>query len=243
MSKSSKNTAKDPFSHFLIENHARTLGANVTNVLREAIIRGELRPGAPLGQEFLARTFGVSRVPIRESLRQLAAEGLVELAPHKGAFVAHLTLEELDELYGIIWSLETLAAREGVPKLTDADIAAMAALVKECDAISDPAEWYRASCALHHVVVAASGWLRCVRIVDECRRNIGRYVIDQPFFAAHVNEWRERNRALYEACRKRDAEAAVAALGVMRTLSTAQVRAYLKETLAARKKKGAERVA
>lgn len=226
---------QDFFARFH-ESGNRTLGGSVTNALREAIIRGELAPGAPLGQEFLARKLGVSRVPIRESLKQLAAEGLVEHAPHRGAIVARLTLEELDELYGIIWSLETLGAREGVPKLTDDDIKTMARLVRQCDTITQPADWYRASCDLHRVVLGASGWRRCVRIVDECRRNIGRYIIDRPFFAAHVMEWRERNRAFYEACRRRDAEAAVAALGVMRTISTGQIRDYLKESLEGKKK-------
>jgi len=216
---------------FQIGKDARTLGANVTNTLRDAIIRGKLAPGQPLGQEYLAGLFGVSRVPIRECLKQLASEGLVEVQPHRGAVVAHLSLDELDELYGIIWSLETLAVREGVPRLTETDIATMDAIVKQLDTLENPAEWYRTSVAFHRAILVASGWQRCLRIVDECRRNIGRYIMEESFFAAHVGEWRSRNRALFEACQKRDVEAAVAALEVMQRFSTTQIREHLKASL------------
>ena len=214
-----------------IGKDSRTLGANVTNALRNAIITGKLAPGEPLGQEYLAKLFGVSRVPIRECLKQLASEGLVEVEPHRGAVVAHLSLDELDELYGIIWSLETLAVRQGVPLLSDADIASMAVIVDKLDTLEDPVEWYRTSVAFHRTIIVASGWQRCLRIVDECRRNIGRYIMEAQFFAENVGAWRLRNRALFNACSSRDVDAAIEALDVMRRYSTAQIRDHLEETL------------
>lgn len=220
---------------------ARTLGANVTNAVRNAIIQGKLAPGEPLGQEYLASLFGVSRVPIRECLKQLASEGLVEVEPHKGAVVAHLSFDELDELYGIIWSLETLAARVGVPQLSKDEIATMAGMVEQLDLIDGPAEWYRTSVAFHRMILVASGLQRCVRIVDECRKNIGRYIMEEEFFAQHVGEWRERNRALFRACKRRDVEAAVLALDVMRRFSTAQIRDHLKASLNAGREPQARR--
>ncbi len=220
---------------------ARTLGANVTNAVRNAIIQGKLAPGEPLGQEYLANLFGVSRVPIRECLKQLASEGLVEVEPHKGAVVAHLSLDELDELYGIIWSLETLAVRAGVPRLSDEEIATMEKIVMQMDRVDDPVEWYRTSVAFHRMILVASGWQRCIRIVDECRKNIGRYIMEQEFFAEHVGEWRDRNRALFKACERRDVEAAVTALDVMRRFSTTQIRDHLKASLGGDEAKQAKR--
>lgn len=214
-----------------IGRDARTLGANISNALREAIITGTLAPGQALGQEYLARVFGVSRVPVRESLKQLAAEGLVVVAPHKGAVVARLSEEELDELYGIIWALEEAAVRVAVPRLGDAQLAAMEQAMAQMEAISEPAAWYRVSVAFHRMILVASGWQRCVRIVDECRKNIGRYIMEERFFLAHVQDWRSRNRALLEACRARDPDAAVAALEVMRRLSTAQIREHLRQAI------------
>lgn len=214
-----------------IGKDARTLGANVSNALREAIITGQLAPGQALGQEHLARAFGVSRVPIRESLRQLAAEGLVTVEPHKGAVVARLSVHELDELYGIIWALEETAVRVAVPRLGDAQLAALERAMTQMESIDDPVAWYRVSVAFHRMILVASGWDRCVRIVDECRKNIGRYIMEEGFFRAHVGDWSRRNRALLDACRAHDPEAAVAALAVMRRLSTAQIRAHLERDL------------
>lgn len=212
-----------------IGKDARTLGANISNALREAIIRGQLAPGQALGQEHLARVFGVSRVPVRESLKQLAAEGLVEVQPHKGAVVARLSVQELDELYGIIWALEEAAVRVAVPQLSDAQIAAMEQAMAQMDRITDPVEWYRVSVSFHRMILVASGWQRCVKIVDECRKNIGRYIMEERFFLAHVEDWRTRNRALLAACRDRNPDAAVQALEVMRRLSTGQIREHLRQ--------------
>ena len=221
-------------SELQIGKDARTLGANVTNALRNAIIRGRLPPGQSLGQEYLARLFDVSRVPIRESLKQLAAEGLVELEPHRGAIVANLSLDELDELYAIIWALESLAARIGVPRLSDADLSMMAQMVDRLEIVSDPVDWYELSVSFHRVILVASRWKQCLRIVDECRKNIGRYIVEESFFSAHVADWRQRNRALFEACKRRDVDAALQALDVMRRFSTAQVRDHVKELLGSR---------
>lgn len=214
-----------------IGRDVRTLGANISNALREAIITGKLVPGQALGQEYLARVFGVSRVPVRESLKQLAAEGLVVVVPHKGAVVARLSEEELDELYGIIWALEEAAVRVAVPRLGDAQLAALEQAMAQMETISEPAAWYRVSVAFHRMILVASGWERCVRIVDECRKNIGRYIMEERFFLAHVQDWCSRNRALLEACRARDPDAAVAALEVMRRLSTAQIREHLRQAV------------
>jgi DNA-binding GntR family transcriptional regulator len=213
-----------------IKVDSRTLGDMITKSLRQAIIRGELRPGEPLVQETLARAFNVSRIPIRESLRQLATEGLVEHQPHKGAVVARLSLDELDELYGIIWSLEALAIPKAIKHLTEADIDSMREILTRMRAARlTPIEWYRCNVAFHRVILVASQWKRVLRTVDENRTNIGRYVTDPVFFARHVREWTRRNNDLFEACQQRDVQRALAALEVMRTLSTATVREHLKE--------------
>ncbi|MDY0748050.1 GntR family transcriptional regulator [Paucibacter sp. R3-3] len=218
------------FDSVQIDADARTLGASVTHRLRLAITRGELMPGQPLGQEDLAQRFGVSRVPIRDSLKQLAAEGLVDLAPYRGAVVAQLSLDELDELYGIIWSLEALCVEKAVPLLGVAELARMAALIDEMEREARPSEWYALSVSFHSLILVAAGRSRCVRIVDECRHNVGRYLIERDFFATQVPAWRARNRKLFEACRRRDTAAAIKALDVMRTLSTGQIREHLKAT-------------
>lgn len=77
--------------------------------LREMIVEGDLRPGEKIPENTLCERFGVSRTPLRESLKALAAEGLVSLLPNRGAIVTVITRTEIDELFPIIGALEALA--------------------------------------------------------------------------------------------------------------------------------------
>jgi DNA-binding GntR family transcriptional regulator len=86
----------------------RTAAEHIYPQLRRAILLGGLRPGAPPIQEELADSFGVSRMPIRDALRTLSAEGLVDLLPYRGARVTRLTMDELEELYAMRIGLEAL---------------------------------------------------------------------------------------------------------------------------------------
>jgi DNA-binding GntR family transcriptional regulator len=95
--------------------------ARVAAYLREAILGGKLRPGDRIRQEEVAAQFGASRLPVREALRILAAEGLTELEPHKGARVPRLTQHEVEVIYRMRERLEPLALAESLPRLTAAD--------------------------------------------------------------------------------------------------------------------------
>jgi DNA-binding GntR family transcriptional regulator len=91
----------------------------VAAYLREAILRGEIGPGERIGQEDVARRLGASRLPVREALRILEAEGLTEHAMNKGARVPRLSMREVDVLYQIRERIESLALVEGLPDLTE----------------------------------------------------------------------------------------------------------------------------
>ena len=95
--------------------------ARVAAYLRDAILGGQLRPGERIRQEEVAEQFGASRLPVREALRILAAEGLTELEPHKGARVPRLTQHEVEVIYRMRERLEPLALAESLPWLTAAD--------------------------------------------------------------------------------------------------------------------------
>jgi DNA-binding GntR family transcriptional regulator len=94
----------------------------VVDHLRRLILDGDYSPGERLRQEDLAGLLGVSAMPVREGLRQLQAEGLVEFAPRRGAFVAQLSPDEFDELYHMREELEALALRWAIERLEPADI-------------------------------------------------------------------------------------------------------------------------
>jgi DNA-binding GntR family transcriptional regulator len=95
--------------------------ARVAAYLREAILGGQLRPGDRIRQEDIAAKFGASRLPVREALRMLEAEGLTEHEPNKGARVPRLTQHEVEVIYGMRERLEPLALAESLPLLTEAD--------------------------------------------------------------------------------------------------------------------------
>lgn len=105
--------------------------------LRDAILRGELRPGDRIRQEEVAEQLGASRVPVREALRILEAEGLTEHEAHKGARVPRLSQHEVDMIYQMRERLEPLALIESLPHLGDADLAHVTELQEQIEANED----------------------------------------------------------------------------------------------------------
>src|SRR5262245_65995160 len=85
----------------------RTIADQVAEVIRQRILSGQLKGGQPIRQEHLAAEMGVSRIPLREALKQLAAEGFVTLDSHKGAVVAELSVDEVEELLHLRLRLHT----------------------------------------------------------------------------------------------------------------------------------------
>jgi DNA-binding GntR family transcriptional regulator len=101
--------------------------------LRCLILEGEFAPGDKLQQADLADRLGVSAMPVREGLRHLEAEGLVEFIPRRGAFVASLTAEEFDELYHMREALEALALRWAIEQIDQRQIARLYELLEETE--------------------------------------------------------------------------------------------------------------
>ena len=108
-------------------NH-RTLAGAVVDRLREQILSNAYPAGTQLRQDALAASFGVSRIPVREALIQLEAEGLVQMIPHKGAMVTELTREEVNDVFDLRVLLETRLFRDSIGKLTQDDFAAIQAI-------------------------------------------------------------------------------------------------------------------
>ncbi|GAA3967297.1 GntR family transcriptional regulator [Actinomadura viridis] len=96
-----------------------SLGYFATRVLRDKIVEGTLRPGQRIFQEAIAEQLGLSRIPVRDALRQLESEGLVRLVPNSPARVAELDPAEFTEIYEMREHLEPLAVERSAPNLTD----------------------------------------------------------------------------------------------------------------------------
>ena len=106
----------------------------IAESLRTAILDGSYRPGERIRQEDVAARSGASRIPVREALRMLAAEGLVTLVANSGAWVTRLTMAECAELYLIRERLEPLLLRSSMPRLGEAEIGRLAELTEAMEA-------------------------------------------------------------------------------------------------------------
>lgn len=181
----------------------------VTTALRDAILSGELRPGDRLLQEQLAEQLRVSRIPLRDALHRLEAEGLVRIGPRRGAEVASLTPADVREIYAIRIALETELVRDAIGALTPADIDRLVDMSEHMDdRLDDPAAGGRARRAFYSELYRFAGRPRTHRLIFALRDDVQRYHVmhDQ-------SEARHSHAELRDAIRTKDAERAVRLLG------------------------------
>ena len=129
-----------------------TLPAALARRLRDLITEGDLAPGARLNERALCERLGVSRTPLREAFRLLAADGLVTLAPNRGAIVTELSLRDVRESFDVMSGLEALSGELACRHVTDAEIAEIKALTFEmlaCHARGDLPGYYRRNREIH----------------------------------------------------------------------------------------------
>lgn len=139
---------------------------DVARRLREAIYDGELPAGQPIRQEAVAQDLGVSRIPVREALRQLEAEGLVVIRPHSGARVARLDYVECEEIYKMRERLEPLALAESIASISDEQIEAAIAVGTRLETLrGDPKAWLEGDRNLHLACYAGVETPRLLRMI------------------------------------------------------------------------------
>src|SRR5437879_4785809 len=122
---------------------------DITSVLRKNIYDGILSSGVSLKQEELADQFGVSRIPIREALKKLEAEGLVRHEPNKGAVVSSHSISDVIEMLDIRIGLETRALKLAIPNLNKKHLDRCEAILKRYDASSKPSVWSALNLEFH----------------------------------------------------------------------------------------------
>jgi DNA-binding GntR family transcriptional regulator len=151
-----------------------TAQEKVIAVLREAVLRGLLAPGARLRQEELAELFSTSRIPIRDGLRALEYEGLVTSEPHRGFTVTGLDISDIEEIYELRIVLEGHAVRMAVPLLTEADREQFEATFQAMEASDDPDELLALREKLYLDLYAVSGRRRLVSLLGRLRQDVAR---------------------------------------------------------------------
>jgi DNA-binding GntR family transcriptional regulator len=202
----------------------QTLSSMALHLLRERIISGELRPGAKLSDLVLSREIGISRTPLREAIRQLAADGLVDIVPHQGATVRAPSGDELDELYEIRGLLEGHAAARAATHRSAAQVDELWALCTAMEAIVPPAsgdtltaegtkEQREIDLGFHRRVLALSGLTRLQRLVEDAGIIARPFeTMDELLTVAQLASAQRHHRAIAQAIADGDAERARAAM-------------------------------
>jgi len=138
----------------------RLLAAEVVERLRDMIVQGELAPGVKLNERVLCERLRTSRTPVREAIKYLASEGLVELLPNRGAIVSPITAATVREMFEILGALEALAGELACANASDADIAEIRALHYQMlahHARGELAPYFRCNQEIHMRLVEAAG--------------------------------------------------------------------------------------
>ena len=180
----------------------------IADVLRGEIARGLIRPGSPLRQEALAGRFAVSRIPVRDALRQLEGEGMVTVVPNRGAFVAELTVEDVREIYHLRLLVEVDLIGEAVPR-TDKD--ALREIEEEAaraERLSSTPDWIDGDRAFHRALYLPAARPRQLDLAMSLRTAIERYQAAYSELPAMRVSWLRDHAALIEALRNGDVQAA-----------------------------------
>jgi DNA-binding GntR family transcriptional regulator len=130
-------------------NTAGATGRRIAQEIRQDILEGRLRPGERIGQEELAERFDASRIPVREGLKLLEAEGLITIVPNAGAWVSKLDAFEFDQTYKLREQVESLAIRESIDHLTDSQVNRLGELAEEIAAATDVETFLRVDREFH----------------------------------------------------------------------------------------------
>lgn len=183
----------------------------VFNTLRQAILKGEMEPGERLMEITLANKLGVSRTPIREAIRKLELEGLVNMIPRKGAVVASISEKDMKDVLEVRITLEELAVKLAVKNMEPEDIEQLRAAAKgfENAVISrDIVDIVEADVAFHDIIYNKTGNSRLIQIINNLREQMYRYRLEYIKDARTHSILISEHNDIIEALRSKDVEAA-----------------------------------
>jgi len=182
------------------ENEYLPLRDVVFNTLRQAILRGEFKPGERLMEIQLANKLGVSRTPIREAIRKLELEGLVIMIPRKGAEVADITEKSLRDVLEVRKALEELAVQLACEKITQEELEELEQagenFKKVLNRSKDITEVAEADVRFHDVIYMATDNQKLIHVPLPCR------IFEEPRCARAIDPGTRRDRVPYQEKRK-----------------------------------------
>ena len=189
----------------------------VFNTLREAILKGDLKPGERLMELQLASKLGVSRTPIREAIRMLEQEGLAVTTPRKGAEVAKMTLKDMEDVLEIRDALDELAVRIACQKISDEQLRQledMKELFEKSTQTGNVKKIAEADVTFHDVIYEATGNPKLVTLLNNLREQVYRYRVEYIKDPKNYPTLIAEHEAILESLKNRDVKNAVEAMHV-----------------------------
>ena len=189
----------------------------VFNTLREAILKGDLKPGERLMELQLASKLGVSRTPIREAIRMLEQEGLAVTTPRKGAEVAKMTLKDMEDVLEIRDALDELAVRIACQKISDEQLKQledMKELFEKSTQTGNVKKIAEADVTFHDVIYEATGNPKLVTLLNNLREQVYRYRVEYIKDPKNYPTLIAEHEAILESLKNRDVKNAVEAMHV-----------------------------
>ena len=193
-----------PSSHILT---APALYEQVAERLRSRIFAHELPPGGWIDEQALALEYGISRTPLREALKVLAAEGLVVLKPRRGCYVTQLSEQDIDEVFPVMALLEGRVAAEAARRATSADFARLAAIHAELErhaTANDADRFFETNQRFHAALQELAGNRYLAQLIDDARKVIKLTRRDSLRLEGRLKQSLAEHREILEALRLKD---------------------------------------
>lgn len=188
----------------------------VTEIIREKILSGGITAGQPLRQTALAEELNVSRIPIREALLQLEAEGLVAFEPYKGATATELNVELVDELFELRAMLECDLLAASLHNISDKFLDNASEILDNLEQAlgkeNSANTWSELNSAFHNCLYSAAKRPQTYDIVQTLNKNADRYIRMHLLWAGGISKASSEHTELLQRCKQRDITGAVSVL-------------------------------
>lgn len=195
-----------------IPQRAASIGAQLHQALRDAIVRAELKPGTALSEAEIAARYAVSRQPVREAFIRLAQEDLVEIRPQRGTYVKRIVMADVLDARFVREAIEVAVAREAALKADAVAIERLRATLAAQGRASGNAEFLAADEAMHHEIALIAGREAAWRVVDQVKAQMDRVRYLSYTDVSPADRLIAQHGDIVEAIAAHDAEAAEAAV-------------------------------
>lgn len=192
--------------------HRRTLSSNITRALREAILNGQYQPGDHLTEAQIAREMQVSHGPVREALRELAAEELIVIESHRGAFVKSFTADDVREIYSMRCILETAMVKLAITRVSKANLEELESIIEDMRKSArdeEPASLIELDLAFHRRLCSLSGHRRLIEAWERLASPIRLFLTMAIPRYLSLHDAAESHAPILSGLRRREADAAI----------------------------------